>query len=258
MISPAGEIAAWAYVREERPGDAYSDDYLRPGADPALQHWMLETIRERAMERAAEAGLPAYELSTGCYVQDTARAAALAAAGWSVVRQFHRMVLDLPAEVATPEPVPGIDVRVAGVDEAGRHDMHAVMQAAFTEHWDFHPEDYDEWWRRQAERAGFDGEQWWVAYDGSTPAAGAICSDRMAEMGIGYIAGLGTVPAYRGRGLGRLLLRHAFADFARRGRKRAQLGVDTQNTTGALGVYESVGMHAAQSVNVWAATVPVG
>ena len=47
---------------------------------------------------------------------------------------------------------------------------------------------------------------------------------------------------WRGRGLGRALLREAFAELRRRGLPRAYLGVDSENPTGAMGLYESVGM----------------
>jgi ribosomal protein S18 acetylase RimI-like enzyme len=47
---------------------------------------------------------------------------------------------------------------------------------------------------------------------------------------------------FRGRGLGRALLHTAFAEFRRRGLPKAGLSVDATNPTGALGLYESVGM----------------
>jgi ribosomal protein S18 acetylase RimI-like enzyme len=47
---------------------------------------------------------------------------------------------------------------------------------------------------------------------------------------------------WRGRGLGRALLLHTFAEFQRRGMNRISLGVDAENPTGATRLYESVGM----------------
>jgi ribosomal protein S18 acetylase RimI-like enzyme len=38
------------------------------------------------------------------------------------------------------------------------------------------------------------------------------------------------------------LLRHAFREFRHRGFRRARLGVDAENTTGAVRLYEQVGM----------------
>jgi ribosomal protein S18 acetylase RimI-like enzyme len=56
------------------------------------------------------------------------------------------------------------------------------------------------------------------------------------------VAAIGVRRPWRGRGLGRALLLHTFAEFQRRGVNRISLGVDTQNPTGATKLYESVGM----------------
>jgi ribosomal protein S18 acetylase RimI-like enzyme len=47
---------------------------------------------------------------------------------------------------------------------------------------------------------------------------------------------------FRGRGLGRALLLTAFAEFHRRGERKVSLGVDASNPSGAVALYESVGM----------------
>jgi ribosomal protein S18 acetylase RimI-like enzyme len=51
---------------------------------------------------------------------------------------------------------------------------------------------------------------------------------------------------WRGRGYGRALLLHTFAEFYNRGTPRVTLGVDAQNPTGATKLYESVGMDVEQ------------
>ena len=49
-------------------------------------------------------------------------------------------------------------------------------------------------------------------------------------------------PSWRGRGLGEALLRAAFAEFRRRGVATVGLKVDADNPTGAVRLYERVGM----------------
>jgi ribosomal protein S18 acetylase RimI-like enzyme len=49
---------------------------------------------------------------------------------------------------------------------------------------------------------------------------------------------------WRKRGLGLALLNHSFGEFYRRGYRRVGLGVDAQNLTGALRLYEKAGMRA--------------
>ena len=50
---------------------------------------------------------------------------------------------------------------------------------------------------------------------------------------------------FRGRGLGRGLLLHSFAEPCRHGLTRAGLGVDAESLTGAHRLYEAVGMHVS-------------
>ena len=47
---------------------------------------------------------------------------------------------------------------------------------------------------------------------------------------------------FRGRGLAQLLLRRAFVHYRDLGRTATLLGVDATNTTGAVALYEKVGM----------------
>ena len=60
--------------------------------------------------------------------------------------------------------------------------------------------------------------------------------------GTGWVYELGVRQAWQGQGIGRALLRHTFAMFAANGVRVARLGVDTENATGALELYRSVGM----------------
>ena len=52
-------------------------------------------------------------------------------------------------------------------------------------------------------------------------------------------------------GLGEALLRAAFAELFARGRRRVGLGVDTENVTGALRLYERVGMRPIERNDNW-------
>jgi ribosomal protein S18 acetylase RimI-like enzyme len=53
-------------------------------------------------------------------------------------------------------------------------------------------------------------------------------------------------PPWRRRGLGRALLLSSFEEFRRRGSSRVGLGVDTENATGAVRMYEEAGMRAVR------------
>ena len=49
-------------------------------------------------------------------------------------------------------------------------------------------------------------------------------------------------------------LRDAFVLFAERGKRAVGLGVDAENTTGAVALYERVGMRVARRSDSWART----
>ena len=68
----------------------------------------------------------------------------------------------------------------------------------------------------------------------------------------GYIADVSVLPSHRRRGIAGALLRRAFDDIERTGRQRATLTVDSENTTGAAGVYERVGMRPYREWHVYA------
>jgi ribosomal protein S18 acetylase RimI-like enzyme len=56
-----------------------------------------------------------------------------------------------------------------------------------------------------------------------------------------YVAYVGTLPAHRGRGLATHLLAHTLHACRDAGFDTSSLDVDTQNPTGALGIYERAG-----------------
>ena len=68
---------------------------------------------------------------------------------------------------------------------------------------------------------------------------------------MGWVSVLGVRPRWRRRGLASALLLHAFGEFHRRGRKRVGLGVDAENTTGAVALYERVGMRPVRRFDTW-------
>ena len=67
---------------------------------------------------------------------------------------------------------------------------------------------------------------------------------------MGFVNALAVRPAWRRRGLGLALLHQAFTWFWERGEHRVGLGVDSDNSTDALRLYERAGMRA-----VWQADV---
>jgi ribosomal protein S18 acetylase RimI-like enzyme len=72
---------------------------------------------------------------------------------------------------------------------------------------------------------------------------------------VGWISLLGVRPRWRGRGLGEALLVQSLNAFHSRGRRRAALNVDVDNTTGALRLCTKVGMKPTPAFTVWSKTL---
>ena len=84
----------------------------------------------------------------------------------------------------------------------------------------------------------------WPSPETSPPAL--RCATRMPwTAASGGCASSESASRFRGRGLGRALLLHAFTQFRHQGLTRAGLGVDSESPTGANKLYESVGMHVS-------------
>ena len=76
---------------------------------------------------------------------------------------------------------------------------------------------------------------------------------RLLDNGRGYITTLAVATSERGRGLGRALLLHAFADLQLAGACGLALGVEAENEA-ALGLYRSVGLEVEREWRVYATT----
>ncbi|MEO8107210.1 MAG: GNAT family N-acetyltransferase, partial [Actinomycetes bacterium] len=74
--------------------------------------------------------------------------------------------------------------------------------------------------------------------------------------GAGYVPLIGVKKHLRGRGIARALLLTAFSEYQQRGCTGVQLGVDTGNATGAIRLYESVGMTSLHSAIALGCTLP--
>jgi mycothiol synthase len=162
--------------------------------------------------------------------------------GFHEARRFWEMAIDFDEE-PPPPAVAGEPFR-----EEDAQAFHAALEEAFEDHWEPHPETFESFWQRQRARTNYDPSLWFVIRDGDEIAA--VARNEM-RAGAGYVGALGVRRAWRGRGYGRALLLHSFREFHRRGARRATLGVDAANPTGATHLYESVGMHAEQEEIVW-------
>ncbi len=195
---------------------------------------MLERGEAFARAEGAE------KIITASAEPDAAARALFESRGYREVRRFYEMAIELTEEPS--EPVLSSALVVDELRDDEYEAFYDALNEAFAEHWEWHPEPFDAWLeRRQGQHRDETGPIWFVVRDGDDLAA--VTRNDLSVAGGGYVGAIGVRPAWRGKGLAKALLQRTFLEFWRRGTTRVALDVDSQNATGAVALYERVGMH---------------
>jgi mycothiol synthase len=247
----AGTIAGYVQAMAEEPGtiDCWGVVHTRHRGR-GLGAALVGVTQERAARLPD--GLPSGRLRHVISAGDVAAADLLLASGLHLVRHFWHMQIDLPVQVDPGTMPDGIEI--GGIEPATDLPLvKTVVDEAFADHWEYHPEPYDQWVAEQTGWPAYDPALWLLATDAGQPA-GAVIGHVSEDQGwVDYIA---VLAASRGRGVGAALLRRSFAMFAGRGIRRVVLAVDAQNVTGATALYERVGMRVVSRFDWWEQPVP--
>lgn len=141
-----------------------------------------------------------------------------------------------PHEKPAPD---GIAIRTYTDPDADR--VRELLDGAYLA-WDetYAPLAHDDWLAFMTHNDSFVPECWFLAEEGDEVAG--VCLTWKE----GWIKDLAVANGARGRGLGESLLRHAFARLYERGVRRVGLKVDARNPTGAVRLYERVGMQVVK------------
>lgn len=174
--------------------------------------------------------------------------------GYQHIRSSYQMLIEMDAPVPDPVFPEGITLR-AYETEADAELMYRAVQDSFRDHFGFVEEPLEEGLKRFKHfwlKEGFDPTLLFIAMDGNEVAGINLCRPHsFDDPEMGWVGTLGVLRAWRKRGLGLALLRHSFNEFYRRGKRKVGLGVDAQNLTGALRLYENAGMHVHQAFDMY-------
>ncbi|MFI7413709.1 GNAT family N-acetyltransferase [Streptomyces sp. NPDC049627] len=224
------------------------DHYVLPGHQRAGV-LVLAAMEARAREKARENGAARAVVHLHLNAEPAFETDVMRQRGWYVVRRYHVLERLLDAgEDLVPDVPAGVRLRSCA-GEADRARVHALYQSSFDRHFDFQPRTYDQW-LQDVDADALDWSLVWIAGTEELGDAGFLIArdDREA---MGWIRSIGVLRDARARGLGGLLLRHAFAAFAARGRATVGLGVDTANATGAPALYARHGLTVHYAVDTW-------
>lgn len=161
--------------------------------------------------------------------------------GYSPIRVSFRMRIELDESQLPPDWPDG--VTVSSLRPGEERLAWQVSEEAFADHWEFTPTTWEEWSHYMCAEDVFDPELWLLVRDGADVAGVCLCRPHATgHPEVGWIRILGVRPPWRRRGLGRALLLETFRLYRERGFEAVELGVDGENTTGAVRLYESAGM----------------
>lgn len=230
-VCAGDRLVAYAEVAYGDRGDAaVHPDHRGRGIGTWLAGWMQQTARERG---ATVIGMPVPRDSPGDRL--------LAMLGYRM--RWTSWVLQLPPGVVVPGRALPAGYSVGAATEAQWEAAFTVNEDAFLEWSDRDRDTFETWQTQVVQRPGFEPWHLRVAID---PAGEVVA---MAELQVhddqGYVARLATRPDQRGRGLAQALLVDAFAEARRHGATRFELATDSR--TGALGLYEKVGMRVTST-----------
>ena len=170
------------------------------------------------------------------------------------MRWFFDMERPIGDDLPPVPPMPaGLEVRPVGAD-----DGWAIWEAdhdAFQDHWGgFDASEAS--FRRWTESPEFDPALFIVAYDGDE-IAGAVLNviypeeNELLGLKRAWLDSVFTRRAWRRRGLARALIVRSLHLLRERGMERGALGVDADNPSGALGLYESAGFAVTERMTAW-------
>lgn len=249
VFGPDGGLTGFGWAIGKGGGQEVDVDVI--SREDAVVDWLFERVLARAAECARAGGHATCNVDKGTYRDDTRMRAAMEAAGFHTSTVFHRMRAD---HEDAPEPTapPGVTLRTGPGDEQFRRTAHAVLNGSFADHYGWFPKSFEDWHQTLAQDNTFDWSMLTLAELDGTPVGILIPTDQFVEdEKCGYVADIGVLPQARGHGIAKYLLRIQFRNDFLAGRAGTILHVDTNNTTPALGLYESVGMRPVLVIDVW-------
>ncbi|MGD8966759.1 MAG: GNAT family N-acetyltransferase [Anaerolineae bacterium] len=233
-----------------REGEGFSRFEAYGTVAPQWRRWGVGTqifaeCERRAVARLQEATTPTVYLQAHADRCQQDVAELYARFGLMPVRYFFQMMYDAGEMPVRPHYPPGYSGRnfVRNQDE---ETMWRVTNAAFQDHWG-HTDDLLDEWLHWFEGDYFDPALAYLGLDPvGQPAGTCMCTiypERNERLGReqGVVDVLGVLREHRRKGLGRALLLEGMRALRRRGCTHLVLGVDSENPTGALGLYESAG-----------------
>jgi len=218
----------------------HTDIYARPQIKnlDSVVLWVIELAQSEHSD---------WEMWPGANFLDQRLQSAWKNKGFEFLRRYYTMRMEITS-VPTIRQIPGVEIRSIDVTKAENVALwHKVHQNAFSKHFGFAPRELEKWKELVIEDVFLDHSGVFIAFINDQPVGFCQCTDEYAEENKGYISILGVALQYQGLGIGEALLQTGISHSAAKGYRSLELNVDTGNETGALKLYEKVGLKPESS-----------
>jgi mycothiol synthase len=260
VVTGEGRVVGWATVMDL--GD-HRDEYalrldgrVHPyergrGIGRALLEWQLARSRELHRDRHPEMGA---RFAVGVTAAHERLLRLVTRLGFVPVQYFFSMqrpLTDLPA-------VPVLDgTELAPYDWERDDEMRRIHNVCFVDHFGTAERDSYTWQTFFTGQRGFRPDLSRIALADGAILGYALVYEHEAEtaatgLRVAYFGQIGVLPAARGRRIGVAVIAAALQAAAANGADGAGLTVDSENTTGALRLYERLGFEVTRRETVWA------
>jgi mycothiol synthase len=235
--------AAW---HQEEAGRIYEViPFIDPTVAGAQSFVAMVEVLERRLREIAARHPPLGSRQFESFGGDSApeREELLKSRGYEPVRHYYSMVRPTLDDLDAPLPS-GLEIREVQPEQLAQ--IWAADQEAFRDEWSYRPGTDADYQRFLTDPVTSDTSLWRVAWDGDEVAGQVRSFINPAEnerfgRKRGYTEYISVRRPWRRRGLARALIAASFPLLRARGMTEAGLGVDTENPSGALRVYESCG-----------------
>ena len=214
--------------------------YRRKGVGTEIQQWT--TTRAEKLLRSTNRTIPKF-LRSDVSTSNTSASFLFKKFNMRPVRWNEDLIIDLNQ---SPEVFVSPGYCVIPWDTSRDEEARVVKNLAFMDHWGSTPTS-EEGWEQLVHGSTAKLDQSFFALDSNNNIVGLLLShryesdDEVLGKRIGWIDKLATLAEHRKKSIGKSLITHALAAYQRDGLTHAALDVDTENPTGAYGLYTAVG-----------------
>jgi ribosomal protein S18 acetylase RimI-like enzyme len=215
-------------------------EYRNKGVGTAVMQWATE--HGESLLRSTNRTLPKFLRSDMSATNSTA-GSLFQSFNMSPVRWNDDLIIDL---ANSPEVFTATEYSIVPWDSSRDEEARTTKNQAFMDHWGSTPTS-EEGWEQLVHGSTARLDQSFFALDQYEKIIGVLLShryesdDEVLGKRIGWIDKLATLSEHRKKSVGKSLITHALAAYKRDGLTHAALDVDTENPTGAYGLYTAVG-----------------